>query len=372
MQFAFTQEQLQFRDVVRRFLDDRAPPSEARRLMSTDTGFDPATWRSLAVELGACGIHVPETYGGAGFGLTELGIVLEEMGRALFCGPYFSSCVLAATAVLQSGSESRKQSLLPGIASGEVRATLAFTEHDGCWSPEATTVTAERGRLTGSKRFVVDGHTADVIVVLAREASESSSGQLSLYVVDANASGLRRRALDVIDPTRKLAQLDFDRTPAQPLGEPTEVGDAIRRVLEVAAIALANEAIGGASRMLDSALQYTQQRMQFGRKIGSFQAIKHRLADLLLEVELARSAAYHAAAAYDAGDPNISALASLAKSVCSDAYMHAAAECIQLHGGIGFTWDHDTHLWYRRAKSSEVFLGDPAWHRDRMITCWQE
>jgi alkylation response protein AidB-like acyl-CoA dehydrogenase len=369
MQFAFTQEQLQFRDVVRRFLDDRAPPTEARRLMSTDSGYDPETWRSLAVELGACGIHIPETYGGAGFGLTELGIVLEEMGRALFCGPYFSSAVLAATAILQGGSESQKQSLLPGIASGEVRAALAVTEQDGRWSAEATTMTADDGRLTGSKRFVVDGHTADVIVVLARE---SSSGQLSLHVVDASATGLSRRALDVIDPTRKLAQLDFDRTPAQPLGESADAGDAIRRVLEVAAIALSNESIGGASRMLDSALQYTQQRMQFGRKIGSFQAIKHRFAELLLEIELARSAAYHAAASYDAGHPNISALASLAKSACSDAYMHAAAECIQLHGGIGFTWDHDTHLWYRRAKSSEVFLGDPAWHRDRMIACWQE
>jgi alkylation response protein AidB-like acyl-CoA dehydrogenase len=369
MQFAFTPEQRQFRDIVRKFLTDKAPPAAVRRSMETQAGFDPDTWHQLARDLGVCGIHVPDAYGGAGFGVTELGIVLEEMGRSLFCGPYFSTTVLAVTTILEGGSEQQKQMLLPAMASGEIKTTLAFTEADGSWEPESTTLAATRdGRLSGSKSFVLDGHIADRILVLAREVT----GALSIYVVDGSASGLTRTPLQVIDATRKLARLDFAETPASLLGEAGRGGETMQQVLVAACIALANEMVGGAGQMLDSALDYTKFRMQFGRKISSFQAIKHRLADLLLEVELARSAAYYAAAAFDEQHANLRALASLAKSACSDAYMHAAAECIQLHGGIGFTWDHDTHLWYKRAKSSEVFLGDPAWHRDRMVTCWQE
>jgi alkylation response protein AidB-like acyl-CoA dehydrogenase len=370
MQLAFTEEQRQFRDVIRRFLSDTMPTTEVRRLMATEAGFEAETWMRLAGELGVCGIHVPESYGGAGLGLTDLGIVVEEMGRTLFCGPYYSSTVLAATAILGAGTEQQKQTLLPAIAAGELRAALAFTEADGSWEPEATRLIADpHARLSGSKRFVVDGHTADLLVVLARA---SANGDLALYLVDADADGLARTPLTVIDETRKLAQLSFDDTPAEPLGAAARARETMEHVLHLALIALANEMIGGAGRMLESALDHTRQRMQFGRRISSFQAIKHRMADLLLEVELARSAAYYAAAAFDAGHANAAALASLAKSTCADAYMHAAAECIQLHGGIGFTWDHDTHLWYKRAKSSEVFLGDPASHRERMMACWRE
>lgn len=369
IQLAFTQEQQQFRDVVRRFLADKAPTRSVRRLMDTEAGYDPGVWHLLAREIGACGIHVPEAYGGAGFGMTELGIVLEEMGRALFCGPFFSSTVLAATTLLEGGSEVQKQSLLPALVSGETRATLAFVEANGSWEPDATALAANAdGTLSGTKSFVVDGHSADVFLVLARE----TGGALSIYRVDGSAAGLARTPLTVLDPTRKLARIDFDATPGTLLGEAGQGGETVRRVLDAAAIGLASEMVGGAGRMLDSALDYTKQRVQFGRRISSFQAIKHRLADLLLEVELARSAAYYAAAAFDARDANLPALASLAKSACADAYVCAAAECIQLHGGIGFTWDHDTHLWFKRAKSSEVFLGDPAWHRERMIACWHE
>jgi alkylation response protein AidB-like acyl-CoA dehydrogenase len=369
MQFAFTDEQLQFRDAARRFLVDHSPSTEVRRLMATEQGFDSTTWSRLAGELGVCGIHVPEAFGGAGLGITELGIVIEEMGRTLFCGPFFSSTVLAATAIREAGHEEQKQSLLPAIASGTCRATYTLTSANGNWDPRLTELTVDgEHRLRGACHFVVDGHTADIIVALARH----DDGELSLYVVDGNADGVVRTQRDVLDPTRKLASVDFRDVCAQPLGDRRGGAEVATTVLHVAVIALANEMIGGASHMLESALAYTRQRMQFGRKISSFQAIKHRLADLLLDVELARSAAYYAAAACDADDSNLPALASLAKSACADAYMRAAAECIQPHGGIGFTWDHDTHLWYKRAKSSEVFLGDPAWHRDRMVTHWRE
>ncbi len=369
MQFALTEEQAQFKDVVGRFLRQRSPPTEVRRLMQTESGFDPLVWRQLAQDLAVCGIHVPEAYGGTGFGMTELGIVLEAMGGALYCGPFFASTVLAATTILELGSDDEKQAMLPSIAAGACIATLAFVEAGGSWQPAATTLVAADQRLSGTKHYVLDGHVADCILVLARD---TDTGALSIYRVDGAATGLTRTPLSVLDRSRRLAMLRFDNTPATRLGIAGRAEEVMDRVLVTATIALANEMIGGAGQMLDSALAYTKLRAQFGRKIASFQAIKHRLADLLLEVELARSAAYYAAAAADAGDPNLPALASLAKSACAEAYMHAAAECIQLHGGIGFTWDNDTHLWFKRAKSSEVFLGDPAWHRERMLACWKE
>src|SRR6266851_5791965 len=300
IQFAFTDEQEEFRSAVRRFLNDKSPTNEVRRLMATVEGYDPAVWRQLSEDLALPGIHIPEQYGGAGFGMVELCIVAEEFGRALLCAPYFSTAVLAANAILNAGTDAQKSVFLPDIAKGARLATLAITEPDGNWDPAGIKVVATR-----------------------------------------DADGFR---LDGAKP--------------------------ILRTLDQAAIALANEMVGGAQTLLGSAVDYSKLRVQFGRTIGSFQAIKHRLADMLLEVELAKSAAYYAAQAAAINDPEWPALASLAKAAASEAYLHSAAECIQLHGGIGFTWDNDTHLWFKRAKSSEVFLGQPSYHRELLMQRW--
>ena len=376
MAFAFTEEQEQFRDIVRRFLRNTSPAVEVRRLMETETGFDADVWGRLNRELGLCAVHIPETFGGQGFSFVELGIVCEEMGRSVLCAPYFSSAVLAADAILHAGSSSQKSDLLPSIASGECRGALAFTESNGRWDAAAIETTATRNgagyRLEGHKSFVIDGHTADLIVVAAREPGSFGDDGISLFTVAGDAPGLDRRLLQTMDATRKQARLTFHHVPAEPLGEPGAGAVALRRVLIDAATALAAEMVGGAQQMLDTAVEYTKLRMQFGRQIGSFQAVKHKCADMLLEVELAKSAAYQAAAAVAEGDPEAPALASLAKATASDTYLRAAADCIQLHGGIGFTWDNDTHLWFKRAKSSEALFGDAAHHRELMMRHWQE
>lgn len=374
IQFAFTDEQEQFRTALRRFLNDRSPTTEVRRLMATETGYDPAVWRQLSDELALPGIHVPEQYGGAGFGMVELGIVMEELGRALLCAPYFSTAVMAANAILNAGLEGQKAELLPDLASGARLATLAIAEPDGDWNPAAiATVATPAGsgyRLDGVKSYVVDGHIADLLIVAARAPKTSGLEGLALFTLAADASGVKRRQLAAMDPTRKIAQIEFSGAQASLLGNFDDGAKAIERTLDQAAIALANEMAGGAQTMLDSAVDYAKMRVQFGRTIGSFQAIKHKLADLLLEVELAKSAAYYAAQAAAANDPEWPALASLAKAATSETYMHAAAECIQIHGGIGFTWDNDTHLWFKRAKSSEVFLGQPSYHRELLMRRW--
>ena len=371
MRFGFTDEQAQFRGVVRRFLRDRSPASEIRRQMASVEGYDRAVWQRLTRELGLTGIHVPEQYGGQGFGFVELGIVQEEMGRALFCAPFFATAVLATQALLNSATEAQKQALLPAIALGERIATLAWVEANGRWDAGGIALTATSADggylLDGTKKFVLDGHIADLVIVAARARGSAGEDGVSLFAVDAPCAGLARRRLETLDATRKQAELVFNNVPARLLGDIGGGAVALSRTLEHAAVALACEMVGGARALLESAVEYAKLRMQFGRPIGSFQAIKHRCADLLLEVELANSAACYAAAAVAEDDPEVPALASLAKACASDAYMRTAAECIQIHGGIGFTWDHDTHLWFKRAKSSEVLLGDACYHRERYL-----
>jgi alkylation response protein AidB-like acyl-CoA dehydrogenase len=372
MQFAFTPEQDEFRSVLRRFLQEKSPPTAVRRHMETEAGWDRAEWRALNDQLGLTGVHIPEAYGGQGFGLVELGIVLEEMGRALLCAPYFSSTVLAATAIMNAASEAQKETLLPPIALGETIATLAFTEPNGRWDTsgiEATATSMDSGgfRLDGVKSFVLDGHTADLIVVAARRPGSVGDEGVSLFTVAGDAPGLTRRALKVLDPTRKQARLEFLSVEVQLLGEEGGGAAPLTRTLAQAAVCLASEMVGGAERLRESALDYANLRVQFGRPIASFQSMKHKQADMLLDVTLARSAAYAAASAAAEEDDQWPALASLAKAGASEAYLRAAIDTIQIHGGIGFTWDNDTHLWFKRAKSSEVFLGDPAWRREQML-----
>jgi alkylation response protein AidB-like acyl-CoA dehydrogenase len=363
MNFAFSEEQEELRRSVRRFLEDKSPMSEVRRLMETTEGFDRAVWDQMAEQLGLQALAIPEEYGGAGFGYVELVVVLEEMGAALLCAPYFATVALGANALLSSGDEEAKKDLLPGIAAGTTIATLALTEDSGRWSIDAVTLAAsETGgewRLDGHKMFVVDGHNADLLLVAAR----TSSG-VSLFAVELRASGVTRTPLATMDQTRKQARIEFSAVAARLVGTEGDAGRVLSRTLDLAAVALAAEQVGGAQRCLDMSVDYAKNRIQFGRPIGSFQAIKHKCADMLMEVESAKSAAYYGAWAAAEGSEELPVVASLAKSYCSEAYMRAAGENIQIHGGIGFTWEHDAHLYFKRAKSSELLLGDPSYHRE--------
>jgi alkylation response protein AidB-like acyl-CoA dehydrogenase len=350
VKFSFSAEQEEFRSNLRRFLADRSPTKEVRRLMETDEGYERNVWRAINAELGLTAIRIPEPYGGQGFGFGEQCIVLEEMGRALLC-PYFASAVLATGAILNAGTETEKQALLPGLASGETIGALAWVEDNGRWDAEGTTLTATRPDgetvLNGDKTYVVDGHTADLIVVLAR-----ATQGLSLFTVEGDAAGLFRRSLKSMDLTRKFARLEFNGVAATPLGTAGGAAAPFARAMIEASVCLANEMVGGADRLREDALAYAMMRMQFGKPIASFQSMKHKQADMLLEVELAKSAAYYAAASLDDGDDDAVAKAHLAKACASDAYIQTAIHAVQIHGGIGFTWDNDTHLWFKRAKSS--------------------
>jgi alkylation response protein AidB-like acyl-CoA dehydrogenase len=361
--FAFSEEQEELRRSVRRFLEDKSPSTEVRRLMETTEGYDPAVWSQMAEQLGLQGLAIPEEYGGSGFSYVELVVVLEEMGRSLLCAPYYATVGLAANALLTSGDDAAKKELLPGIASGETIATLAITEDSGRWDLDGIQLEAKKGgdgyTLDGHKMFVLDGHTANLVVVAAR-----TDKGVSLFAVDGDASGLTRTPLQTMDQTRKQARLEFSNTPARLIGEDGGAEAGLNKTLDLAAVALAAEQVGGAQKCLDMSVEYAKVRVQFGRPIGSFQAIKHKCADMLLEVESAKSAAYYAGWAAAEDNDELPVVASLSKAYCSDAYFHAAAENIQIHGGIGFTWEHDAHLYFKRAKSSELFLGDPTYHRE--------
>jgi alkylation response protein AidB-like acyl-CoA dehydrogenase len=361
--FAFSEEQEELRKSVRRFLEDKSPETEVRRLMETTEGYDPAVWSQMAQQLGLQGLAIPEEFGGSGFTYVELIVVLEEMGRALLCAPYFSTVALAANTLLSSGDDSAKKEYLPGIASGETIATLAITEPAGKWDEAGITLAAtgsgDSWTLNGTKSFVIDGHTAGLILVAAR-----TPAGVSLFAVPGDAPGLTRTPLATMDQTRKQAKLEFAGTPARLVGTDGSGWATLSKTLDLAAVALAAEQVGGGQKVLEMSVEYAKVRVQFGRPIGSFQAIKHKCADMLLEVESAKSAAYYAGWAAAEDSDELPVVASLAKAYCSDAYFHAAAENIQIHGGIGFTWEHPAHLYFKRAKSSELYLGDPTYHRE--------
>ena len=363
MNFAFSEEQEELRKIVKQFLEAKSPEAEVRRLMETEEGNDDAVWEQMATQMGLQGLIIPEEYGGSGYSYVELIVVLEEMGRRLLCAPYFSTVVLAANTLLHADDETAKKELLPGLASGETKATLAFTEENGRWDESGVELTATKAgdgwTLSGSKMFVLDGHTADLILVAAR-----TDAGVSLFHLAGDASGLTRTALSTMDQTRKQAKLDFADAPATLIGTDGAGWAVLERVLDLTAVALAAEQVGGAQECLEMAVEYAKVRVQFGRPIGSFQAIKHKCADMLLEVESAKSAAYYAGWCAAELNDELPTVASLAKAYCSEAYFHTSAENIQIHGGIGFTWEHPAHLYFKRAKSSELLFGDPSYHRE--------
>ena len=360
MDLVFTPEHEALRAATRDLLARHGSEQAVRAAMEADSGYDPELWRRMA-EVGLPALAVPEEFGGAGGGIVELAVVMEEMGQALYCGPFLSSAVMAATA-LAALDDPVARKYLPDICGGSLLATVAdvgLLAGDG-QSPAVVADGNRTVRLDGRIGYVPDGHIADLFVVTALD-----EGQPGLYLVDRRSAGVTATLLPTMDLTRKMAAVEFSGAEAQRLGTPEDAGPVLARVRHLAAIALAAEQVGGAQRMMELAVAYAKTRVQFGRTIGSFQAVKHRCAEMAVDVEAARSAAYHAVAtAADEPAGNALAIAAcIAHSYCSEAFTRVTADCIQVHGGIGFTWEHPAHLYYRRAKSSELLFGSPAAHR---------
>jgi len=363
LDFTFSEEHEELRATLRAFLGAKSDEAAVREQMASERGYDPGVWAQLAEQLGLTGLIVPEEHGGTGFGPVELLIAMEEMGRSLLCAPYLGTSVFAAGALLHCADQATCKALLPEIAAGRRIVSVAHAEPGGRWDLASIVMRARaKGdgfELDGVKEWVLDGHTADVLLVVAR-----SEDGLALFRVDAGAEGLTRTLIPTLDTTRKLARVELAATPAALVsrGDQTE---PLERVQALALAALAAEQVGGAQRCLEQATDYAKTRLQFGRPIGSYQAIKHKCADMLVAVEFAKSAAYAAcfAAAEDADD--FLELAAMAKAYCSEAFFRVAAENIQIHGGMGFTWEHPAHLYFKRAKASDLLFGDAAHHRER-------
>jgi alkylation response protein AidB-like acyl-CoA dehydrogenase len=355
----------ELRLAVREFLAVTSPADRVRELMDTSDGRDQAAWHQMARELGLHGIAIPEQYGGAGAGMPELAVVFEEMGAALMCAPFFATVALAAHALLHTGDTAAMDDFLPGIVNGSTTATLILNGSLDAWDPGSVTLSARedgrRFRIDGVAEMVIDGHTADVVLAVA-----NTDVGPSLFAVDGDADGLGREPLATLDRTRKMARLDFNNVAARPIGAAGDAVAGLVRTQSVAMVALASEQVGAAQRCLDMAVGYAKERIQYGRAIGSFQAIKHRCADMLVLVEGARSAAAHAAEAVGTDQEEIAA--SVAKMASSEAFLHVALDNMRIHGGIGFTWEHDAHLYVRRAKATGLMFGDPDHHAERLAT----
>ncbi|MFD6076420.1 acyl-CoA dehydrogenase family protein [Streptomyces hydrogenans] len=350
----FTDEQEELRAAVRQSLGRHAGE---------------AAWRPLTEQIGVAGLAVPEEYGGAGCGAVEVHVVMEELGRELSPVPYLGSAVLAVQTLLAAGAAEECAALLPGLVSGEATAALAWAE-TGTWDPEAIRAGAVAGPdggwlLTGVKEHVLDGTRAATLLVAAR-----TDAGVSLFTVAGDAPGVGREETVPMDATRAQARVVLAGAPGRLLGADGDGGRVLRHVLDLACTALAAEQVGAAARCLELTVAYAGERVQFGRPIGSFQAVKHRLADAYVRVESARSAALGAAfaAADGARGPELTRLAASAKSVCSEAFSEVAGEMIQLHGGIGITWEHDAHRYFKRAHGSARLFGPPHWHRSRLAT----
>ena len=373
MDFGFNQEQELLRATARKFFESECPSEFVRARMAEPAGVTDEFWAKLA-EQGWLGLIYPEAYGGAGLGFVDLTVLMEEMGRAVMPGPFFSTVLLGGLTILEAGSSAQKTEWLGKISAGEAKATLAFTEPNARWDAAAVTVTAResagRFTLSGTKLFVLDAHLADVLVVVARtrEGKRAEEG-LSLFLVPKGAPGIDVKLLPTMDQTRKLCEVTFADVAVDAealLGAKDGAWAPLSRVLDRATVALCAEMCGGAQRVLDMTTEYAKIRVAFGKPIGSYQGVKHKAADMLVEIENAKSLTYYAAWAVDENVPEAPLAASMAKAYVSDAFRKAAGTGIQLHGGIGFTWEHDLHLYFKRAKSSEFTFGDGTWHRERV------
>ena len=365
MDFGFTEEQDLLRQSAADFLNNECPMSYVRQMMEDERGYADELWQKMA-ELGWMGLIFPERYGGSGLSLIDMVVVLEEMGRVVLPGPFFSTVVLGGFAILEAGSEEQKNTLLPHIASGQLKTTLAVLEDNARWDEQGVRLRAEKNdggyQLSGVKLFVPDAHVADTIVCAARTAEG-----FGLFLIDRQQAGVSTSVLKTMDQTRKLCELRLDKVQLGAdalLGPPGLAWDRLSRVLDRSKVALCAEMTGGAQRVLDMSVEYAKIREQFGRPIGSFQAIQHKCADMLVQVESAKSATYYAAWAVSNAAPDAALASAMAKAYCSDAYRKVSADGIQVHGGIGFTWEHDMHIYFKRAKGSEVTFGDATWNRE--------
>ncbi|MFJ9390851.1 acyl-CoA dehydrogenase family protein [Nocardioides sp. NPDC101246] len=364
-EFEFSEELTELRAMVREFCSEFAPESAVRETMETETGHDPALWRRLGTEIGVLGLAVPEAYGGDDAGLVAQAIVVEELGAALVCGPVLGTLALAMPALVAIDDESAKTDLLPPLCSGEKVATLVAPLSDGTLDEAAITVSAAGGEggwtLNGSVSQVPDGGTADILLVLA--ATESGP---ALFAVEGVATGLERTPLNTLDMTRRQAGITFADTPARLLATGAEAVAAVTRAAQVASVLLAVEQVGGSQRMLDATVAHVSTRKQFGQPVGAYQAVKHRCANMLVQVETARSAAYHGAWALMDGSDDPELAASLAQALASEAYSFVSASAIQMHGGLGFTWEGSPQLYFKRATTDALTLGTAAQHFDRI------
>jgi alkylation response protein AidB-like acyl-CoA dehydrogenase len=368
MDFAFSEEQEMLRSSARDFLAKECPSKVVRRLMEAADSYDPALWKKMA-GLGWTALGIPEQYGGVGSFL-DLTVVLEEAGRALLPGPFFATMGLAVPALIEAGTESQKKEVLSAIAHGTARSTVAFTEPSGRWDASGVTLSAKPvgsgWRLDGVKTFVPDAEGADYIVVAARTRGEGEEG-ISLFLVNGRPKGMTVTPLKTLDMTRRWSEVRFDGVELNSdtlMGAQNQGWAPLKRALEWATAALCAEMIGGTQKVLETSTEYAKTRHQFGKPIGIYQAVSHKLADMLVLSESGRSATYYAAWTVEADAPDRSMASSMAKAYVSDAYRKVAGDGIQVHGGIGFTWEHDMHLYFKRAKASEVTLGDATYHRE--------
>jgi alkylation response protein AidB-like acyl-CoA dehydrogenase len=354
MQFGLSESQEFLKDSARKFFTGECPSTEMRRLMETDTAYDAALWSKLT-DQGYTGIIFPEAYGGVGLGKVELMLLMEEAGRALLPGPFFSTVVLTGSILDAVGTPAHKKKYLGPICRGEVRATTAILEASASWNPHDARLAASNGKLTGEKLFVSDAAIADFIAVVARNG---------VFLVDSKAPGLKISPMSGMDLTRKLYVVEFSNTPAEEIGSPKDLA----RAFDIATAAVAAELVGGMQRTLDLTVEYAKTRKQFGKPIGIFQAVQHQCADMYLETESARSAVYYAGWALEENSPDAATAVSIAKMYASDAGRTVGNRGIQIHGGMGFTWENDLHLYYRRAKASETAFGDATFHRERIAS----
>ncbi len=373
MDFGFSEEQELLRATARKFLENECTSAWVRQRMEEPAGITDEFWAKLA-EQGWLGLVYPEEYGGSGLGFVDLTVLMEEMGRVVMPGPFLSTVLLGGLAILEAGSPEQKKAWLPRISAGQAKVALAWTEPNARWDAAGVTATARAAGgdrvLNGTKLFVLDAHIADALVIAARTGAGREPEQgVSLFLVPRATPGLEVRLLPTMDQTRKLCEVALRdvRVPEAALLGPADQGwPALARVVQRATVALAAEMCGGAQKVLEMTTEYAKIRVAFGRPIGSYQGVKHKAADMLVEVENAKSLTYYAAWAVDENAPEAELAASMAKAYVSDAYRKVAGDGIQLHGGIGFTWEHDLHLYFKRAKSSEFTFGDATYHRERV------
>lgn len=376
MEFYFTEEQEMIRESADAFLADISSSEAVRKVMASELGYDKEVWRQISEDMVWPALHIPEVYGGMGLGYVEMVALLEQMGKHLLCSPFFSTVCLAANALLVAGNEKQKCEILSKIASGAITATLAFSGKNNLHGAASITCTYKNENnqfiLNGEYHYVPNGHSVDLIILAARE---QNSAAVSLFLLDANSKGLTRKYFDSMDQTRKQARLSLTNVIVENknlLGPEKQGASLLEKILQLANIAIAAEQLGGAQKVLDMSVSYTKERVQFNRPIASFQAIKHKAADMMLKAEASRSAVYYAACIaqdfFEGGElsDELAEASSIAKAYCSDAYFFNAGCAIQMFGGVGFTWEYDVHLYFKRAKSSETYLGNGAVHREKI------